>query len=93
MDGFLCLMKYFFTLQKEIKMQEAIILSMTKSERKNPNLLNASRKKRIAYGSGTSIQQVNILFKQFQQIGDMMKKVSKMDKKSLIRGNLSKFFS
>ncbi|UNY97223.1 signal recognition particle protein [Zhouia spongiae] len=52
---------------------EAIIHSMTPDERSNPSVLNASRKKRIAKGSGTSIQQVNQLLKQFDQMGKMMK--------------------
>ncbi len=52
---------------------EAIIYSMTQAERSTPNLINASRKKRIATGSGTSVQQVNQLLKQFGQMGKMMK--------------------
>ncbi|MCQ0111133.1 signal recognition particle subunit FFH/SRP54 (srp54) [Zhouia amylolytica] len=52
---------------------EAIIHSMTPEERSNPSVLNASRKKRIAKGSGTTIQQVNQLLKQFDQMGKMMK--------------------
>ena len=52
---------------------EAIIHSMTPSERSNPSLLNGSRKKRIAKGSGTSIQEVNQLLKQFNQMSKMMK--------------------
>ncbi len=52
---------------------EAIIHSMTPDERSNPSKLNASRKKRIAAGSGTSIQEVNQLLKQFDQMGKMMK--------------------
>ncbi|WP_010523320.1 signal recognition particle protein [Aquimarina agarivorans] len=52
---------------------EAIIHSMTPEERANPQLINASRKKRIGKGSGTSIQQVNQLLKQFNQMGKMMK--------------------
>ena len=52
---------------------EAIIHSMTKQERKNPKLLNGSRKKRIADGSGTSVVDVNQLIKQFGQMGKMMK--------------------
>ena len=52
---------------------EAIIHSMTKQERKNPKLLNGSRKKRIADGSGTSVVDVNQLIKQFSQMGKMMK--------------------
>ena len=52
---------------------EAIIHSMTKKERENPSLLNGSRKKRIADGSGTSVVEVNQLIKQFSQMGKMMK--------------------
>ena len=52
---------------------EAIIHSMTPKERKNPNIIDASRKKRIANGSGTSVQEVNQLLKQFSEMGKMMK--------------------
>ena len=52
---------------------EAIIQSMTKYERTNPKVLNGSRKKRIALGSGTSVVEVNQLIKQFSQMGKMMK--------------------
>ena len=52
---------------------EAMIKSMTPKERSNPKIINASRKKRISKGSGTSIQQVNQLLKQFEQMGKMMK--------------------
>lgn len=52
---------------------EAIIHSMTPKERSNPSLMNASRKKRIAKGSGTSVQEVNQLLKQFTQMSKMMK--------------------
>ena len=52
---------------------EAIIQSMTKQERQHPSLLNGSRKKRIALGSGTSVVEVNQLIKQFSQMGKMMK--------------------
>lgn len=73
--------------------QEAIVHSMTPQERTNPDILNASRRMRIANGSGTSVQQVNILLKQFKQISSMMKKASKMDKASLMRGGINKFLS
>ncbi len=59
---------------KMIKKNVAIINSMTKIERRKPDLLKASRKKRIATGSGTSVQEVNQLLKQYEQISDMMKK-------------------
>ncbi len=58
--------------------QEAIISSMTRGERQNPNVLNASRRRRIAAGSGTSVQDVNKLLKQFQQMQTMMKRMRKM---------------
>lgn len=57
---------------------EAIILSMTPSERKNPKLLNAQRKKRIAHGSGRSVQEVNQLLKQLEQMKKMMKTFNQM---------------
>ena len=58
--------------------QEAVILSMTKRERSHVNLLNASRRKRIAAGSGTSVQDVNKLIKQYQDMAKMMKRFGKM---------------
>jgi len=61
---------------KQMDYIEAIILSMTKEERHNPNLLNMSRKKRIARGSGRDIQEVNRLIKQFEQMQGMMKQFS-----------------
>lgn len=73
--------------------QEAIVSSMTKKERCNPNILNASRKKRIASGSGSSVQQINTLLKQFKQISTMAKRASKMDPKSMMQGGIEKFFS
>ncbi|MBY0424687.1 MAG: signal recognition particle protein, partial [Cytophagales bacterium] len=56
---------------------EAIIRSMTPTERQNPDMLNGSRRKRIATGSGTSIQQVNNLMKQFEDMRKMMKMMNK----------------
>ena len=52
---------------------EAIIRSMTREERNNPHLLNGSRRRRIAAGSGSSIQEINALVKQFDQVRKMMK--------------------
>lgn len=78
---------------KMLSHQEAIILSMTKKERKDPDLLNASRRKRIASGSGRSVQEVNTLLKQYQQIKKVMKQVTQMDQKSLMRSGIGKFFS
>ena len=77
---------------KIIDHQEAIILSMTKKERKNPDLLNASRRKRIADGSGTSVQKVNILLKQYKDISLMMKKMGGMNPKNLMRSGLGNLF-
>jgi len=60
---------------------EAIILSMTKKERENPKIINGSRRKRIANGSGTDVATINKLLKQFRLMSDMMKKMSKGDLK------------
>lgn len=60
-----------------IKKQEAIILSMTKAERKNPDIIKASRKKRIAAGSGVEVHDVNKLLKQYEQMASMMKKMGR----------------
>jgi signal recognition particle subunit SRP54 len=61
--------------EKELKRIEAIIQSMTLQERRNPKLLKASRKRRIAAGSGTQVQDVNALLKQFQEMQRMMKQL------------------
>jgi len=66
---------------------EAIILSMTKGERANPKVINGSRRKRIALGSGTSIQDVNRLIKQFEDMNKLMKNISH-GKKSRFMNNL-----
>ena len=71
---------------KTITHQEAIIMSMTPKERRNPKILNAKRRQRIAAGSGTSVQDVNRLLKQHKQMAQMMKKMGKMGKKGLIGG-------
>ena len=71
---------------KSIAHQEAIIRSMTIKERKNPKLINGSRRKRIAAGSGTSVPEVNRLLKQFKQMSTMMKKAGKMGKRGLFGG-------
>src|SRR5579863_1084570 len=72
-----------------IKRQEAIIGSMTKDERHNPKLLNGSRRRRIATGSGTSVPDVNRLLKQYQDMAGMMKKMKKLGEKGLMRHGLS----
>jgi signal recognition particle subunit SRP54 len=66
--------------------QEAIIRSMTKAERRNPKVLNGSRRRRIATGSGTTVQDVNRLLKQFKQVSSMMKKVGKKGKRGMMQG-------
>ena len=71
---------------RTIARQEAVILSMTAAERRKPKLLNGSRRRRIAAGSGTSVQDVNRVLKQFQQMSAMMKKMGKMGKKGLMAG-------
>jgi signal recognition particle subunit SRP54 len=61
--------------EKGLVVTEAVINSMTPQERRNPKIINASRKRRIARGSGTSVQQVNQLLKQFSQMQQMMKRM------------------
>ncbi len=56
---------------------------MTRAERRNPDILNASRRRRIAAGSGTTVQQVNQLIKQYEQTRDMMKQVMNSKGKGL----------
>ncbi len=72
--------------EKDLKHIEAIIYSMTPQEREQPSVINGSRRYRIAQGSGTSIQQVNRLLKQFEQMKKMMKKFN--DPKSIKEGLL-----
>lgn len=82
-----------------LKRQEAIILSMTLREREKPEVLNASRRRRIAAGSGTTVQDVNRLLKQFQDMQTMMKRMQKMGGKGMMRsmaglfggGNMAEF--
>jgi signal recognition particle subunit SRP54 len=74
--------------EKMISRQEAIISAMTKAERRNVKLLNASRKRRIAAGSGTRVEEVNRLVKQFLDMSTMMKKASKMGEKGFQRHGL-----
>jgi signal recognition particle subunit SRP54 len=59
------------------KRQTAIISSMTRKERKNPDLLKASRKKRVAAGSGTRVEEINKLLKMHRQMSDMMKQIGR----------------
>ena len=74
--------------QDGIRRQEAIISSMTRGERRNPKIIHASRKRRIAAGSGVKIPEVNRLLKQHATMARMMKKVGKMGKKGLMRHGL-----
>ncbi|MCH2076109.1 MAG: signal recognition particle protein [Rhodobacteraceae bacterium] len=70
---------------KMLKRQVALIQSMTKKERANPQLLQASRKKRIAKGAGLEVQELNRLLKQHRQMSDMMKKLGRKGGKGLMR--------
>jgi signal recognition particle subunit SRP54 len=72
-------------LDRQVKSVEAIINSMTPRERQNPRVLNAARRKRIAAGSGTSVQNVNQLMRQFQQMQHMMQKLAKQKNPNDIR--------
>ena len=79
---------------KRFKRLEAMILSMTTEERAKPRILNAGRRRRVAAGSGTTIQEVNQLVKQFDQMRKMMKKMglfSDQPPASMMRGNFSPF--
>lgn len=76
-----------------LKRQIAIIRSMTKAERKNVKLLNGSRRRRIAAGSGTSVQDVNRLLKMYMQMSTVMKKMKKMGKGGMLRQGIGNLFS
>ena len=69
--------------EKIITQNEAIILSMTKKERENPKIIDGSRRKRIANGSGTDVATINKLLKQFKMMSEMMKKMSKGNLKGM----------
>ena len=70
--------------EKIITQIEAVILSMTKKERENPKIIDGSRKKRIANGSGTDVATINKLLKQFKMMSEMMKKMSKGNTKGMM---------
>ena len=70
--------------EKELKRVEAIINSMTIEERRNPAILNGSRRRRIAQGSGTTVTDINRLMKQFMEMKKMMQRVSKLGVRSLL---------
>ena len=76
--------------EKQMKRVEAIVLSMTQPERKNPDILNARRRQRVARGSGTSVTEVNDLIKRFAEMRKMMKNMGKM-KKMMARGQRPNF--
>jgi len=75
---------------KQIDRMEAIILSMTKKERVNPAILNGSRKKRIAAGSGTSVEEVNKLLNQFNQVNKLMKQMASGKMNGMLGGMFGK---
>jgi len=72
-----------------LKRHTAIISSMTKAERRTPDIIKASRKKRIAAGSGSSVQDINKLLKQFDDMSTMMKRINKLGAKGLMRHGMS----
>jgi len=74
--------------EDQLKVVEAIIGSMTKAERHDPTILNASRRRRIAAGCGKEVQDVNRLMKQFRDIQNVMKQLQKPG----ARGNINKLF-
>lgn len=78
--------------EKLIKHQTAIISSMTPQERALPKILNASRKRRVALGSGRSVPEINRLLKQFEQMSGMMKRMGKMGQKGLLRQGVKGLF-
>lgn len=95
MEGMLAMMPGAQKMQKQmdgagiddrmLRQQIALINSMTKKERANPQLLQASRKKRIAKGAGMEVSELNKLLKMQRQMGDMMKKMGKMGKGGMLK--------
>ncbi len=77
---------------KILKQQIALIQSMTKKERANPQILQASRKKRIAKGAGLEVSELNKLLKMHRQMGDMMKKMGKMGKGGMLKQAMKGMF-
>jgi signal recognition particle subunit SRP54 len=75
-----------------LRRQIALINSMTKKERRQPDLLQASRKKRVAAGAGLEVQELNRLIKMHRQMADVMKKMGGISKKGLMRGGLASMF-
>jgi signal recognition particle subunit SRP54 len=66
--------------EREMRRMEGMICAMTPKERRNPNILNASRRRRIAAGSGVTVAELNDLLKKFSQMQQMMRKMGKMQK-------------
>jgi signal recognition particle subunit SRP54 len=73
-------LKDFSVDEKQLKRVEAIVLSMTPGERKNPGILNARRRQRIARGSGTTVTEVNTLLQRFSQMRKLMKNMGQLKK-------------
>jgi signal recognition particle subunit SRP54 len=71
--------------EKQIKRMEAILDSMTVEERRNPKILNGSRRKRVAMGSGTTVAEVNTLYKQYLEMKKMVERMKKGGIKSILR--------
>ena len=87
MPGMGAQMKNVQVDEKQLGRVEAIILSMTPEEREDPSVMNASRRRRIAAGSGTTVEQVNRLLKQFDQMNKMFKQLNSNKKnKRFLRG-------
>ncbi|MBS0184754.1 MAG: signal recognition particle protein [Proteobacteria bacterium] len=76
-----------------LKRQLAIISSMTPQEKRDPRILNASRKRRVSSGSGTTIQDINKLLKQYRDMETMMKRMGKLGKKGFLRQGIGGLFS
>jgi signal recognition particle subunit SRP54 len=72
-------------MEKQLQRSEAIIYSMTVKERRNPDILNASRRRRIAAGSGVEVQDVNRLVKQYRELQKVMKRIKKTGGRDLSR--------
>ncbi len=78
--------------EKVVGRQTAIIRSMTKKERRDAKLLNGSRKRRIASGSGTTVEEVNRLVKQFMEMSRVMKQMGKLGQKGMMRTGIANLF-
>jgi signal recognition particle subunit SRP54 len=99
MDGLMSLMPGVAKAKKQMKAanlddrmlarQQAILSSMTPKERRDPRIINASRKRRIAAGAGVGVPEINKILKQFQEMNSMMKKVRKLSKSGRLPGGMS----